>query len=330
MTSNTRRNASGAAADQKLPQVKAELLRSQTLAARGLGGLDPEATLNVFAAALLAESEDGYNRESALGIMQRARKVSLLTLAASVRLVTQQLAAAMIAFWNEFVKQTWQGPDAPPAYVDPGIVSKRKDLEEQEQEQNRKDALQYTNNAQIAIGALVIDDKEFPKAEGLTSKTAPRVDLGKMLHGLIYKPVDVKPGEAAKAVSGWLTPPLLNKTDEDVTIFDSDIMAIVADKKLSGEQAWKKLEDRGYDRRRIVQSIYNVRKTALAQSAQCDQILAFIHNDYETHFGPVIKAAVLLGHAISAVNAFYSPLPLAADDETSNRQPTWPAQRRGK
>jgi len=42
MTSDTRRNAPGAAMDQKLPQVKAELLRSQTLAARGLGGLDPE------------------------------------------------------------------------------------------------------------------------------------------------------------------------------------------------------------------------------------------------------------------------------------------------
>jgi hypothetical protein len=330
MTSDTRSNAPGAAADQKLPQVKAELLRSQTLAARGLGGLDPEATLNVFAAALLAESEDGYNRESALGILLRARKVNLQTLAASVRLVTQQLAAAMTAFWSEFVKQTWQGPDAPPAYVDPGIVAKRKVLEEQEQEQNRKVALQYTNNAQIAIGALVIDDKEFPKAEGPTAKSAPRIDLGKMLHGLIYKPVEGKTGEAASAVPGWLTPPLLNKTDEDVTIFDSDIMAIVADKKLSGEQAWKKLEDRGYDRRRIVQSICSVRKTALAQIAQCDQILSFIHNDYETHFDPVVRAAVVLGHAISVVNAFYSPPPPSADDETANRQQTGPAQRRGK
>jgi hypothetical protein len=330
MTSDTRRKAAGAPAEQKLPQIKAELLRSQILAASGLGGLDPEATLNVCAAALLAESEDGFNRESALGIMQRARKVSLQTLAASVRLVTQQLAAAMTAFWSEFVKETWQGPDAPPAYVDPGIVAKRKELEEQEQEQNRKDALQYTNNAQIAIGALVIDDKEFPKAEGPTTKAAPRIDLGKMLHGLIYKPPDAKPDEAAKAVPGWLTPPLLNKTDEDITVFDNDIMEIVAAKKLSGEQAWKKLEERGYDRRRIVRSIYNVRKTALAQIAQCDQILSFIHNDYEAHFDPVVKAAVLLGHAISVVNVFYSPLPPAVDDETANAQQTWPAQRRGK
>jgi hypothetical protein len=209
-------------------------------------------------------------------------------------------------------------------------VAKRKELEEQEQEQHRKDALQYINNAQIAVGALVIDDKEFPKAEGPTAKTAPRIDLRKTLHALLYKPPEIKPDEAARAVPGWLTPPLLDKTDEDITIFDSDIMAIVADKKLSGEQAWKKLEDRGYDRRRIVQSIYTVRKTALAQIAQCDQILSFIHNDYETHIEPVVKAAVLLGHAISVVNAFYSPLPPAADDETVNRQQTRSPQRREK
>jgi len=63
-------------------------------------------------------------------------------------------------------------------------------------------------------------------------------------------------------------------------IFDNDIMAIVADKKLSGEQAWKKLEERGYDRQRIIQAIYHVRKTAQAQIAQCDQILSFLRSDY--------------------------------------------------
>ena len=85
MSSDKRGSSAGTAVEQKLPPVKAEELRGRILAARGLGSLDPEAMLIVFAAALLAESEDGYNRESALGIMQRARKVSLQTLTASVR-----------------------------------------------------------------------------------------------------------------------------------------------------------------------------------------------------------------------------------------------------
>lgn len=328
MSSDKRGNAP--AAEQKLPQVKAEMLRSQILAARGLGGLDPEATLIVCAAALLAESDDGYSRDSALGILQRARKVSLPMLAAAMATVTQQLAAAMTAFWSEFVKETWQGPGAPPTYVDPGIVAKRKDAEEQEQEQNRKDALQYTNNLQIATGALVIDEKEFPSAEGPAKKPAPRFDVGKMIHGLLYKPADAKPAEPATTAPGWLTPPLLDKSDEDVMIFDNDIMAIVAGKKLSGEQAWKKLEERGYDRQRIIQAIYHVRKTAQAQIAQCDQILAFIRSDYETHIDPVVKAAVMMGHAISVVNAYYAPFPAPADDETAGPQPGRPAQRRGR
>jgi len=193
MSSDKRNNAPAAPAEQKLPQVKAEMLRSQILAARGLGGLDPEATLIICAAALLAESDDGYSRDSALGILQRARKVSLPMLAAAVRTVTQQLAAAMTAFWSEFIKETWQGPGAPPGFVDPGVVAKRKDAEEQEQEQNRKDALQYTNNVQIAIGGLVIDDKEFPAADGPAKKPSARFDVGKMIHGLLYKPSDVKP-----------------------------------------------------------------------------------------------------------------------------------------
>ena len=41
----------------------------------------------------------------------------------------------MTAFWSEFIKETWQGPGAPPNFVDPGVVAKRKDAEEQEQEQ---------------------------------------------------------------------------------------------------------------------------------------------------------------------------------------------------
>jgi hypothetical protein len=330
MNGDTHKHASGAPVEEKLPQVKAEVLRDQVLAARGLGGLDPQAALFVFAAALLAESEDGYSREAAVGILQRARKVSLQTLADSVRVLTQQLGAAMTAFWSEFVKQTWQGPEAPPAYVDPGVVAKRKSQEEQEQELNRQDALQYTNNTQIAIGALVIDEKEFPKADGAAAKPAPRFDVGKLLHGLVYKSPDTQHGEAPKAAPGWLTPPLIDKSDEDVMIFDNDILVIVGRMKLSGEQAWKKLEDRGFDRRRIVQTIYIVRKIAQAQITQSDQILAYIHTDYETHFEPVVKAAVLLGHGISVVNSFYAPLPPASDDEPANRQPASPALRRPK
>ncbi len=265
MSSNTRANPPGAAPDQKLPQVKAEVLRDQTLAAKGLSSLDPEAALNVFAAALLAESEDGYTRDAAVGILQRARKVSLETLVTSVRTVTVQLAGIMKSFWDEFIKETWQGPGAPPAYVQPDVVAKRKEQEEQEQEKNRKDAVQYVNNAQIVIGALVIDEKEFPKPAEPPKKTGPKIDVGKVLHNLIYKPAPAKTAEEP-AAPGWLTPPLINKSDEDITIFDSDIMDIVAEKKLSGEQAWKKLEDRGYDRARIVQTIYDVRKTAQAEA----------------------------------------------------------------
>lgn len=330
MSSETRRAPPDAATDQKLPQVKAEVLRSQALAAAGLGGLDPEATLCVFAAALLAESDDGYSREAALGILQRARKINLETLAAAVAKVTQQLAAAMTAFWNDFVKQTWQGPGAPPPYVDPAVVAKRKVAEEQEQEQNRKDALQYSSDVQIACAALVIDAKEFPGSQEPVKRALPQVDLGKMLHRLIYKPVDVKPSPATNAAPGWLTPALIDKSDEDIMIFDHDIMAIVADKKLSGEQAWKKLEERGYDRARIIQAIDQVRKTALAQIAQSDQILTFIRNDYESHIDPVVKTAVMLGHAISVVNAFYAPWPTGADDESVPKPRGAPVQRRAK
>ena len=92
-------------------------------------------------------------------------------------------------------------------------------------------------------------------------------------------------------------------------------MDVVGSRKLSGEQAWKKLEDRGYDRVRIIQSINNVRKTAQDQIAQCDQILSFIRTDYQAHIEPVVKAAVLIGHAISVVNSFYSPLTLPPDAE---------------
>ena len=330
MSNNAQRNASPALPEEKLPALKAEALRDQTLGARGLGGLDSQATLTIFAAALLAESDDGYTRDAALGILQRARKVSPQMLADAARTLTLQLGEAMKAFWNDFVKQTWQGPDEPPAYVDPAIVARRKEQEEREQEQNRKDALQYTNNAQLAVGALVIDDKEFAKPVE-PAKPAPRFDVGKLLHGLLYKSPEAKPGEPPRTTApGWLTPPLINKTDEPVMIFDNDIMAVVGGMKLSGEQAWKKLEDRGYDRHRIVQAIDSVRKVAQAQIAQCDQILAFIHSDYETHFEPVIKAAVLLGHAISVVNSFYAPLPPPSGDDTPIPPPAPSVPRRVK
>lgn len=327
MTINLGDNPAGAAPDEKLPPSKAETLRDQTLAAKGLGGLDPEATLYVFAAALLAESDDGYTRDQAVGILQRARKVSLQTLATAVSRVTAQMAEAMTSFWSEFVKETWQGPDAPPKYVDPSIVAKRREQEEKEQEQIRQSALEYVNNAQVVVGALAIDEKEFPKTEGPAKKSVPRIDVAKVLHNLIYRPAEVSPGEPHSAAPGWLTPPLIDKSDEDIAIFDNDIMPIVAHQKLSGEQAWKKLEGRGYDRQRIVRTIYDVRKTAQNQIAQCDQILSFIRNDYQTHFEPVVKAAVLLGHAISVVNEFYAPLPPAG--ESPNPPQGWPARRRG-
>ena len=178
----------------------------------------------------------------------------------------------------------------------------------------------------------MIDDKEFAAlaAPAAPPKPAPRFDVGKMLHGLLYKSPEAKVGEPPRATApGWLTPPLINKTDDAVMIFDNDVMAVIGSMKLSGEQAWKKLEDRGYDRHRIVQAIDSVRKIAQAQIAQCDQILAFIHNDYETHFEPVIKAAVMLGHAISLVNSFYAPLPPAGGDDTPMPPPP-PIQRRAK
>ncbi len=327
MTINLGDNPTGAAPDEKLPPSKAEALRDQTLAARGLGGLDPEALLVVFAAALLAESEDGYTRDQAVGILQRARKVSLQSLATAVRRVTTQMAAAMKSFWGEFLKETWQGPDAPPSFVDPALVARRKAQEEQEQEQIRKSALEYVNNAQVVVGALAIDEKEFPRTEESAKKAIPKIDVAKVLHNLIYRPAAASPGEPHSAAPGWLTPPLIDKNDEDIAIFDNDIMAIVARQKLSGEQAWKKLEGRGYDRQRIVQTIYNVRQTAQGQIAQCDQILTFIRDDYQTHFEPVVKAAVMLGHAISVVNQFYAPLP--PPDERPTPPQEWPARRRG-
>jgi hypothetical protein len=327
-TMSAPQNSAGATPDQKLPQAKAEALGDQTLGTRGFGGLDREATLYVLAAALLAESEDGYTRDSALGILQRARKVSLETLAASVRQVTKELAGVMTSFWSEFIKETWEGPAQPPQYVDPNIVAQRKDLEEKEQEQNRKDAVQYLNNTQIAISALVIDEKEFPKYEEQPKKTGPKIDLGKMVHNLVFKPApQAKPGEGPRADPGWLTPPLIDKNGDDFTIFDNDITEIVSGRKLSGEQAWKKLEDRGYDRQRIVLAIYNVRKTARDQIAQCDQILSVIRTDYEAHIEPVLQAAVLLGHAISVVNGFYAPLPSPSDEEDTKPQPTPPPSR---
>ncbi|MBI5878275.1 MAG: hypothetical protein HZB53_11550 [Chloroflexi bacterium] len=295
-----------AASEPKLPPLKAEALRDQTLGAPGLAALDPQATLIVFAAALLAESEDGYTPEAAAGILLRARKVTLEMLLAAVQQVTQQLGAAMAAFWNSFVAATWEGSDKPP-YVDPGVVARRKEAEEQEQERNRQSATQYLSNAQTAIGVLTIDDKEFPHSEPPPAPKAPRIDVGRFFHNLIYKPAAPPPGAAAKAAPGWLTPPLINPRDENVTIFDHDIMEIVGTRKLAGEQAWKKLEDRGYDRRRIVLAIDGVRKIAQAQIAQCDQILAFIRSDYEQHIEPVVKAAAQLGHAVSVVNTFYAP-----------------------
>ncbi len=305
----TRTAHASTAPEQKLPQVKAEALRDQTLATQALSNLDPDATLSVFAAALLAESEDGYTRDAALGILQRARKISPEMLSAAVSKVTSQLAAAMSAFWTGFIQETWQGPEPPPQYVDPNIVTRRKEQEEQEQEQYRKEALDYINQAQAVVSALTIDDSEFPKKEEPAHKTF-KLDVGKMIHGLLYKPADRMP-EAQKQAPGWLTPPLLDKNQEDITIFDGDIMDIVDRRKLSGEQAWRKLEDRGYNRARIVQAIYSVRKTAEAQIAQSDRILSYIRTDYETHIQPVVQAAVLLGHAVSVVNDFYAPLPPA-------------------
>jgi hypothetical protein len=314
-------DAPGGEPDQKLPQVKAEELRDQTLATARLSGLDPEATLYVLAAALLAESPDGYSREAALGILQRARRVTPEVLSSSVRKLTRQLAGVMTGFWTEFVKETWQGPGEAPQYVDPKAVSRRKDLEEQEQEQNRKAALQYLNNAQVAASALVIDEKEFPQPEPPLKKTVPRLDVGKFVHGLLFKPVaPTGPGEGAEAAPGWLTPPLIDKRADDFTIFDDDIMEVVSGRNLSGEQAWHKLEERGYDRQRIVLTIAHVRKTAQEQIAQCDAILAFIRTDYQTHIEPVLKAAVLLGHAISVVNDFYAPLPAPSDEEAVGTQ----------
>ncbi len=324
---STRPNAVGAVTEQKLPQVKAEVLRDQILATPGLSSLDAQATLTILAAALLAESEDGYTRDSALGILQRARKVSTENLAAAVQKLTEQMAGAMTAFWSAFIHETWQSQDPPPQYVDPGIVAQRKELEEQEQEQNRKLAMQYVNNAQVAIAALSIDDKEFPQVQEPPKKSGLKLDVGKAIHNLIYKPVPAKAGPDPNAPPGWLTPPLLDRQAEDVTVFDNDIMDIVASRKLSGEQAWKKLEDRGYDRQRILRAIYNVRRTAQDQIAQCDQILSFIHEDYQTHIEPVVKAAVLLGHAISVVNSFYAPLPLSPDAEDVRTRPGPPAPR---
>lgn len=302
------------AADQKLPPLKAEALRDQILAARDMGQLNPEATLAVLAAALLAESEDGYTRDSALGILQRARQVSPELLALSVNQLTAQLAAVMAKFWSEFLKENWQGPGDPPAYVAPEVVAARKAQEEQEQEQNRKEATDYIGNAQLAVGALGIDEKEFPTPEDEPAKARPKVDVGKFFHGLIYKAPALK-AEQAPAAPGWLTPPLVDKSNPDFAIFDNDIMQIVGTRKLSGEQAWKKLEERGYNRGRITAAIYSVRKVAKDQIAQSDQILSFIRSDYETRLEPVVKAAVLLGHAISVVNSFYAPLPLPADSE---------------
>jgi hypothetical protein len=294
--------------------VKAEALRDQILAARDMGSLNPEATLAVLAAALLAESEDGYTRDAAPGILQRARQVSPELLALSANELTSQLAAIMANFWDEFLKGTWQGPGDPPAYVAPEVVAARKAQEEQEQGQNRKEATDYLSDAQVAVGALGIDEKEFPTPEDETAKPRPKIDVGKFVHGLIYRAPALK-AEQAPAAPGWLTPPLIDKGNPDFAIFDHDILQIVGTRKLSGEQAWKKLEERGYDRGRIIAAIYNVRKVAQDQIAQSDQILSFIRSDYETRIEPVVKAAVLLGHAISVVNSFYAPLPLPADSE---------------
>jgi hypothetical protein len=316
-----RPNVLGAAAELKLPQSKPEVLRDQMLATPGLSGLDAEAMLTVFAAALLAESEDRYSREAALGILLRARKISPEMLAAAVYKLTEQLAGAMTEFWSRFIQETWQSQDAPPQYVDPGIVAKRKELEEQEQERNRELAAQYVDNTKAAAAALGIEEKESLQDKAPLKKPGFKLDVGKVIHGLIYKPVPMKSGSVSNDSPGWLTPPLLDRQAEDVTVFDNDIMDVVGSRKLSGEQAWKKLEDRGYDRARIIQTINNVRKTAQDQIAQCDQILSFIRTDYQTHIEPVVKAAVLIGHAISVVNSFYAPLSVAPDAEDSSTRP---------
>lgn len=318
-TPGTPPNMAGAAAEQKLPQSKAEDLRDQMLATPGLSSLDAEALLTVLAAALLAESEDRYSRGSALGILQRARKISPENLAAAVQKLTEQLAGAMTEFWSRFIQETWQGQDPPPQYVDPGIVARRKELEEQEQERNRELAAQYVDNTKVAAAALGIEEKELLPEQVPPKKPGLQLDVGKMIHGLIYRPVPTKSGTAPDAAPGWLTPPLLDRQSEAVTVFDNDIMDVVGSRRLSGEQAWKKLEDRGYDRTRIVLTISNVRKAAQDQIAQCDQILSFIRTDYQTHIEPVVKAAVLIGHAISVVNSFYGALP--QDAEGSQTQP---------
>ncbi len=323
MTSNPRPTPA-TAPDIKLPPVKAEALRDQTLATAGLGSLNPDATLIVFAAALLAESEDGYTPQAAAGILQRARKVSLEMLGAAANQVTREMGPAMLAFWRQFVKDTWQdASNPPPSYVDVAVVARRKEAEEQEQERNRQNATRYADNVKITIDALKIDEKEFPQMAEPSKPRAPRIDVGQLLHNLIYKPAGA-PGQAASTAPGWLTPPLINPSDEDITIFDNDIMEIVVVKKLSGEPAWKKLEDRGFERRRIVQAIFNVRKTAQAQMAQCDQILTVIRTDYEQHIEPVIKAATLLGHAVSVVNAFYGPLLATGGDAMPAPRPVAP------
>ena len=169
-TQSMRPNAPGAAAEPRLPQTKAEVLRDQMLATPGLSSLDAEAMLTVFAAALLAESEDRYSREAALGILQRARKISPEMLAAAVDKLTERLAGAMTEFWSRFIQETWQSQDPPPQYVDPGIVAKRKELEEQEQERNRELAAQYVDNAKVAVAALGIGEKESPQNQVPTEK----------------------------------------------------------------------------------------------------------------------------------------------------------------
>lgn len=321
--------APGAAADIKLPAVKAETLRDQILATSGLSGLDADATLTIFAAALLAESDDNYSRDSALGILQRARKISPEDLSAAVQKLTGQLAGAMTAFWTSFIQETWQGQDAPPQYVDPGVVAKRKEAEEQEQDRNRKLALQYLDQAQAAVTALGIDEKEFPQTPLPPKKPILNINLGQVIHKLIYKPVSTTTAPGPNAPPGWLTPPVLDRQAEDVMVFDNDIMDIVASRKLTGDQAWKKLDDRGYDRQRVIRSIYNVRKIAQEQIAQSEQILSFIRSDYANHIEPVVKAAVLLGHAVSVVNSFYAPLPLPPDGDDLKVRPAPSTRRAG-
>src|SRR5437763_13629014 len=95
MSNNAQRNAAPTLPEEKLPALKAEALRDQTLGARGLGRLDSQATLTIFAAALLAESEDNHTRDAALGILQRARKISPQMLADAARTLTLQLAEDM-------------------------------------------------------------------------------------------------------------------------------------------------------------------------------------------------------------------------------------------